>query len=257
MSDSSESEKVTLNSARNRGRSLRSETLADINQGSKKLEKFIESKKAEKMAKTTDIDKIIQTINKRFDELGERFDKQDSRIEELKKSMVKQDNKIDDMKKNIETKVMSEVKKAEAKMKLTVIDEIRRELKEKLKNHAVVGNDKEVVKRIENSEEYIERQERNKRMNNIVIYGVKFNKVKEEAVIWLEDNLKIKIEVVNGKMVKEDIALVMLKSREDKNTVMRNTCNLKGTKIYINEDFTAKEREIHWKVRKIASEWRE
>ena len=90
-----------------------------------------------------------------------------------------------------------------------------------------------------------------------MIYGVKFNKVKEEAVIWLEDNLKIKVEVVNGKMVKENIAVVMLKSREDKNTVMRNTCNLKGTKIYINEDFTAKEREIHWKVRKIAREWRE
>ena len=53
MSDNSDTEETSLNSTKKRrGRKIKAETLAEITEGSNKLQELIERKKAEKMAKT-------------------------------------------------------------------------------------------------------------------------------------------------------------------------------------------------------------
>lgn len=46
--------------------------------------------------------------------------------------------------------------------------------------------------------------------------------------------------------------LVRLKSLEVKKNIMRRRSELKGTTVYIDDDYTRKEREIQWKLRDIA-----
>lgn len=161
---------------------------------------------------------------------------------------------------------MGDLKEIKDMMK-TMMDEIRsntdenRKLRKEMreKEEKWETEKKELVGRIEQLESKWERLEKEKRRCNIVVKGVKFEEeVKEEAAKqFLWDKLGVDVEVnrvidinKNGKTVN----ILEMGNWNKKQKVMMNKNKLKGSKIYIENDLTLKEREIQMEIRKIAKE---
>jgi len=109
----------------------------------------------------------------------------------------------------------------------------------------------------------IENQERIERKNNIVIMRLENSSknAKDRAIEFFKEKLEIQIED-KVKWVKEvginkKLILVSLKDWEDKQEVMGEKGQLKGTKIYINHDLSREDRDIQCKLKEIAKQERE
>lgn len=100
-------------------------------------------------------------------------------------------------------------------------------------------------------------------MNNIVVRGLETHeniKPKEAKVELLEKEMDIKCKIKSTTIIKnykkESIVIAELGDLEDKARIMKNKYKLRGQKIFIDNDWTKKEREIHAKIRKKAKEER-
>ncbi|KAK9701243.1 hypothetical protein QE152_g30735 [Popillia japonica] len=129
--------------------------------------------------------------------------------------------------------------------------------------------------------EKIDRMERNERQNNVIVTGLRINtqdpnQLRCEIEKNLEKYLGIKFELVsqqekekvmeNKKRLRQVKGIKMFinhdltaKERDKKEKVMENKKRLrqvKGIKMFINHDLTAKERDIQNQIRKCAIEER-
>lgn len=160
---------------------------------------------------------------------------------------------------------------------MKVIIEMRQELRESFKENKseILKLRDEMKKRekewmeerqklwekIENMEIKMETQEKEKKKNNIVIRGLE---------VRAEENLENKVEEFLSKEVKVNVKLIeaykigrhegkqpiiaKVQSWKQKADVMSNKRNLKGKKIYIDNDLTVKEMIIQKKIREVANE---
>ena len=121
----------------------------------------------------------------------------------------------------------------------------------------------ELGNRIKKLEEKIERQDRDKRRNNVVIKGVQIegNQMEEKVEELLRDKLKIVAKVKKGYSVKgkddKRIIIAEMDSWENKKEVMKMKGLLKDTNIFIENDQTYEERKIQAELRKIMKEEKE
>lgn len=168
------------------------------------------------------------------------------KLEEIKKELKDEFNKNHaDLKADI-TKINEEFQKA------------KREWDKKAevwqKEKIDMGN------RIKNLEERLERQDREKRRNNLVIKGVKRdeNQIEEQVEQLIKDKLKLSTKVKKGYTVKakddKQIIIVEMNSWEHKKDIMIRKGLLQSTNIWIENDLTFEESKIQAQLRKVMQE---
>lgn len=158
---------------------------------------------------------------------------------------------------------MEELKELLLDMKSTFTAEIR-ELKEDLKRREDKWDKerKQLETRITVLESKVEKQERDRRRNNIVIKGMEIedNQIKEGVEQLVKDKLNIEVKVKHGYSVKgrenKKMLIVEMNAWGYKKEIMDKKGLLKGTKIYIDNDETLEERKIQAELRSIAREER-
>lgn len=143
-----------------------------------------------------------------------------------------------------------------------------KELREDLKKREEIWAEEKssLLGRIEHLEEKMEKIESDKRRYNIVIKGVKLdnpNKV-EGVQNYIKEKLGVEARAtdINKVYTKTsrfgtEINIIELKNWDKKQEIMKNKAKLKGTKVYIDNDMTIKERAIQAEIRKIAKQERE
>lgn len=116
--------------------------------------------------------------------------------------------------------------------------------------------------RISQLERTTEREEKQKRRENIIIKGSSFQEenLKENITKYLNKKLEIEIEVSEayliGKGTNKNV-IAKLKNFNQKLDVLKNKRKLQQEKIFIQSDMTVREREIQANLREIAREERE
>lgn len=137
-----------------------------------------------------------------------------------------------------------------------------RDLKEQLLHkEAQWKEEKEILnEKINQLENWAEKQEKIRRKNNIIINGDGAKQLENKQAIqeFIGKELGVQAEVEEAYIVKkngiEKGTIVKLRNFEQKREVMANKKKLNGTKIFIENDMTWKEREIQWKLRQIKKE---
>lgn len=98
----------------------------------------------------------------------------------------------------------------------------------------------------------MERKEREDRKNNITIKGVVWNetggKLKKKVGNFSKEKIKVSVEVKYARKIEvRNLILAKIDTFEQKISIMKNKKNLGEEEIYIENDRTKKEREIHRK----------
>lgn len=117
--------------------------------------------------------------------------------------------------------------------------------------------------RIAALEEQLEKQERSKRANNIIIKNIPIEGyvTGEKVEEFLKEKMQIQVTVVEafkiGKEKENRIVLAKLRDAAQKTIIMKSKRKLIGTKTYIENDLTKQERDIQDKIWTAAREARE
>lgn len=146
------------------------------------------------------------------------------------------------------------------------VKKIREENKQLIReNQDIKEENKNMKKHIKEVENRLERLEKERRANNVVVNGLNMdtadNKVLKQAMEKLfEEQLQVRIEVKDAMKLGEKTCLVQLGNEKDKELVMGNKFKLqalKNERVYINNDMTRIEREKMKEIRKIAKQEKE
>lgn len=107
------------------------------------------------------------------------------------------------------------------------------------------------IERLEKVEGTIEKNEKRKRKNNILMNGLKVQgteqEIKEKVENFIKENLKINCETEKITKIGDKTLLIKINSFEKKIEIMRNKSKLKKNKqarVYINNDLTQQERAV-------------
>lgn len=199
----------------------------------------------------------------------------------IAKNIVDQEEnpeKMEEMKKMLEEVIKNQ--KELTKNNKEIKEELK-EIKEEVKKNSVIIAEIEVMqkqfqekeiewnkekqelnKRIQLLEKRMEEQEKRKRSNNIIIKGLKIdnNRPKDLVQEFLAKELGIDRTIKQADIIKqsEDSTIIKIEtnSAEDKEAIMKKKSKLKGTKIFIDNDYTPDERKMHAVIRKQANEER-
>ena len=159
----------------------------------------------------------------------------------------------EEMKKKRESAMIKLGDEIEEKV-LNIKEDIVNEVCEKIKNENIIENeeDNELRKKVKDLEWKAEMNERKERRNNVLITGIKFNneKVKDEVEKWLKDQLKIDVKIKEAWKTADEMTVVKYGEYEEKKRTMDERKKLKGTTIFISDDYTVREREIQKELRK-------
>lgn len=172
------------------------------------------------------------------------------------KTDVEEIEKMEELKEMIK-EMMKEMKKNADELK-EEIKEIKHEMRRKEEKW---DEEKcQLMKRIETLEFKAEKEEKQKRKNNIIIRGitVEENQVPKGVQDFLSKTLQIEMKIERAYIINKDkhdqIIRAELESWGKKQEIMKNKSNLKNTKIYIDNDLTNEERFIQREIRSIAKE---
>ncbi|KAJ3662442.1 hypothetical protein Zmor_006792 [Zophobas morio] len=144
------------------------------------------------------------------------------------------------------------------------IQNLRQEIEKK--EESWIKEKNELRDKLAEMEERLETLERDKRRNNLVITGIKINTDNEEILKeaiqnMIEKEIGLQIEVTKAYKVGEKICIIETKNWNDKMEILKKKSVLKnrpkGQEIYINPDYTVKERIIQKKIREFAKKERE
>lgn len=177
--------------------------------------------------------------------------------EEDKKKTVEKYRKEVEVKELKESKEMDELI-GMMKVMMNDIKELKAEMVAKEKKWE---KEKELlINRLEILEDKVEKEEKEKRKNNVIIKGLHpgSQNVQKEVEKMFAEKLKVQTGARDAfkisKPGKGDIILVKMESWAKKQEVMRASNLLKGTEIYVEHDLTREERKIQVEIRKIARE---
>lgn len=134
-------------------------------------------------------------------------------------------------------------------------EEIRKLKEEMKKKEEIWEREKHQLRyKIQNLEDRLESEEKNKKRNNIVIRGVNCEgeNIKERTRGFLEKQLGVKVSIKEaytvGKRKEKKAVVAKIEYWKEKQEVMKNKNKLRGTQIYIDNDLTMKERDIQSKI---------
>ena len=104
-------------------------------------------------------------------------------------------------------------------------------------------------KKVGEAESQLERMEREKGRNKVVMMGMEIGRWEQKQVIekltkFLEEKAKVQSKVKSAYKIAKKVYVVEFENREEKINVMKSKKNLNGSSIYINEDLTKTERKI-------------
>lgn len=137
---------------------------------------------------------------------------------------------------------------------------------EKLReDYAVVRRENEEMKQeLAKLQGITERLERESRRKNVIVAGIPIDtadpqEVKQCVESFIEQNLEIKIQVKSAHKLGGKMCLIELADLKEKEEIMKNKHrlkNLRGQRVYINDDLTEGEREVQKQIRLRAREER-
>lgn len=135
------------------------------------------------------------------------------------------------------------------------IQKLRNELK--VKEECWNKEKTQLIGKIEEIENKLERYEKERRKNNIVVNGIKVDTdneevLKEGIVKFIKEEMKIDVKVKSMYKIGPEACVVAINSWEEKLEILKNKYKLKGTKVYINNDLTKKERQIQIEISRTA-----
>ncbi|XP_053593201.1 uncharacterized protein LOC103576583 isoform X1 [Microplitis demolitor] len=227
------------------------------------------------------ISKNFQVLNDNFYVLREHFLSAEEQNEEFRENFTDELNilykKLDDDEENfVQFKKEMEIKiiNLENKMKNFVEREekwmgIKKKFDEfeETLNKISRSVDRDIInvglfERIKNVEKNIELREKQIRMRNIIIKGLKKgnSETREEVVEMLKKELFVEPEIEECRVIREGnnstdrIIMVKLKNYEDKRIIMTRRVLLKGKNFRIHDDLTWNERQIQLFIKEKARE---
>ncbi|KMQ90533.1 hypothetical protein RF55_9482 [Lasius niger] len=181
-----------------------------------------------------------------------RIERQEREVEDMRRELERMKSREDWKKERREWK--EKIEELEGRMEVNKweggIDK-RRQGRERV----------EMENKVRGMERKLERKEREERLKNVVIRGVKTWKGDLKwgvEQVWKEIGAKVRVQELRksrtGKEEWGDMVIVKLGSEEQKKEVLRRRKGLKGKKIWIEEDLTWEERRLRWRLREIARE---
>lgn len=190
-----------------------------------------------------------EKIKEKEMEVKEMFERLLEEISQIKSNHGEMKREIEEVRKELE-----EVRKEKASLRAEVV-----ELKELIKGKENTWNKEkdQLIGKVNEMEEKMEKMEKNERKKNIVITGLIGEGMNQEVRLqsWIEKELGVIVGVeemyeVNGKLIAK------IKTWEEKRKIMLNKSKLRskmGSKVFIDDDLTVKERVIQKKIRVIAN----
>lgn len=130
----------------------------------------------------------------------------------------------------------------------------------KQENSAITKECDEIKKELRETNIRLEQLEREKRRNNVVITGLTIansntTELKQEMEKFIQQKLEMSVPVQTAYKIGPKMCIIKLQSFEDKIQLMKNKMklrNMRGDRIFINNDLSRKEREIDKQIRKRA-----
>lgn len=116
---------------------------------------------------------------------------------------------------------------------------------------------KELENKIENFEEEMERREKHKIRNNLVVSGVEMKvgegeKLREAVTKLIDHELGLKVGVTNACKIGERKYVIEMNDWNEKLQILKEKRRLKGRSIYLESELTRDERIIQKKIRDVA-----
>lgn len=218
---------------------MRSSSVSSADDVFGRKEKLLRTPSKKKEAKNSN-DMLINIIKSFQTEMREKFDKITDELLDMKK----------------ENEMFRETLLQENKELKSKTENMQKEI-DNLKDEKINLNI-----RITQLERAIERDDKQKRKENIIIKGSQFKEenLKEEITQYLKEKLEIEVEIIEaypiGKGANRNI-LAKLKNFNQKLNILKNKKKLQNEKVYIQSDFTEHEREVQRILRDMAKEHRE
>lgn len=194
------------------------------------------------------------TKKRSFDDEGSIFSKSKKILRSPKRY---QDDKLEQVLKMLQG-IMNEMREMREEQK-----QYREEIGELRKENEQIRHENVMLKhKIEKIETTIDRMEKEKRRNNVVIQGLNTKlqnekTVKEVVEEFIKKNLQPEINIKSAKKLSDQVCLVEFNNRMDKEKIMKvknKLKHLKSPRVFINDDMSREEREIQGKIRKKAKE---
>lgn len=116
--------------------------------------------------------------------------------------------------------------------------------------------------RLNLTENKLEKLEREKIRNNLVITGIKVdtedkNVLKEAATTFIRQQLSVEANIIKAYKIGEQKCMLEMGSFENKLEILKNTPKLKGSKVYMDSALTYNERNIQRIIRSTAKSEKE
>lgn len=200
------------------------EEVGKIFQKSKLVSRSPEKKKEREM------EQILQVINQMRTEMKEGFQNTNSQNEMLKAELEKTNRELKQIKQELMTKEKEWI-----------------EEKSGLKN------------RITELEDRMEKEDKNRRRNNIIVKGAKIKgeNIKTEIEGFIKEKMNITIQIREAYEINKGVVVAKVEDWAEKRQLMMNKSRLRGTNTYIDNDLTKKEMSIQKQLRDIAKQERE
>lgn len=134
----------------------------------------------------------------------------------------------------------------------------------KLENAKLKNENKEIREELEEVKLTVERLDKERRKNNVVINGLKID-VEDKTTLksyiekFMEQKLGVLLQLRETHRLGEKTCLITMKNENDKEQVMRNKHKLRHYKeaaVFIDNDMTKQEREIQGHMRRFEREER-
>ncbi|KAJ3646455.1 hypothetical protein Zmor_024043 [Zophobas morio] len=199
----------------------------------------------------------------------EKENQEDIEMEEVKKMISELATQIRDDIRDSNKQLLNEWN-TQLKEELKTIREELKQTRDQLQGQNQEIRDKyeewkrakeEMGKRVGEVESQLDRMEREKRRNKVVMMGLDIETGEQKQIIgkvtkFLEEKVKVESKVKSAYKIAEKVYVVEFENREEKINVMKSKKNLKGSSIYINDDLTKTERKIQNKIKEEATKER-
>lgn len=154
-------------------------------------------------------------------------------------------------------KTQNELFQAELEKTNIELKQIKEELK--LKEGEWAKEKSNLQGRILDLENRMEREDKNRRRNNIVLKEVKLEgqNVKAEVEEFLRTELDTNVQIVEAYQIRNKVVIAKVMDWTQKKKIMENKGKLRGTNMFIDNDLTQKEMDTQKKLRDIARHERE
>lgn len=113
--------------------------------------------------------------------------------------------------------------------------------------------------RITELEDRMEREDKSRRRNNIILRGAKIKgeNIKNEIEGFIKEKMNVTIQIREAYEINKGVVVAKMEDWTEKREVMLNKSRLRGTNTYIDNDMTKQEMSIQKQLRDIAKHERE